>query len=233
MIRIVCLAAALVGGIGCGLIDSDMAQVDLDLPERQIIVDTADWELTDESQLPAVECAGTPRVCATRVDAWCGADDLCKARCGGGDTCEVDITVSLWHEVNLADEAPELERLGGEPLVNVTVDEVAFTVAENTLNMTTPPLTVSIAPIGVIATDGRDAQVIGTIPSIEPGQTVDHAALELSADGQAILEERMLDYLTPFNVIVGSTVALQAGDEVPSGRLVAGIRVAARARTGL
>jgi hypothetical protein len=232
MIRIVCLAAALVGGAGCGLIDSDMAQVDLDLAEQQVIVDTADWELTDEGQMPAVECADTPRVCASQVDSWCGANDLCKARCGG-DTCAVDIVVSLWHEVNLAEEAPELEQLGGEPLVNVTVDQVAFTVSENTLNMTTPALTVSVAPFGIIATDGRDAEVIGTIPAIEPGQTVDHASLELAADGQAILAERMLDYETPFNVIVASTVALQAGDDVPSGRLVAGIRVSARARTGL
>ncbi len=232
MIRIVCLATALVGGAGCGLIDSDMAQVDLDLPEQQVIVDTADWELTDEGQMPAVECADTPRVCATQVERWCGADDLCEARCGG-DTCAVDIVVSLWHEVNLAEEAPELEQLGGEPLVDVTIDRVAFTVSENTLNMTTPPLTVSVAPFGIIATDGRDARVIGTIPAIEPGQTIDEGSLELSADGQAILAERMLDYRTPFNVIVASTVALQAGDEVPSGRLVAGIRVAAGPRTGL
>ena len=92
MIRIVCLATALVGGAGCGLIDSDMAQVDLDLPEQQVIVDTADWELTDEGQMPAVECADTPRVCATQVERWCGADALCEARCGG-DTCAVDIVV--------------------------------------------------------------------------------------------------------------------------------------------
>lgn len=232
MIRIVCLAAVLAGVAGCGLIDSDMAEVDLDLAEQQVIVDTAAWELTDEGKMPAVECADTPRVCASEVESWCGADDLCKARCGG-DTCAVDIVVSLWHEVNLAEQVPELEQLGGEPLVDVTVDQVAFTVSENTLNMTTPPLTVSIAPFGIIATDGRDAEVIGTIPAIEPGQTVDQTSLELTPDGLVILAERMLDYQTPFNVIVASTVALQAGDDVPSGRLVAGVRVAARASTGL
>lgn len=232
MIRIVCLAAALAGAAGCGLIDSDMAQVDLDLAEQRVTLDTADWELTDEGTMPAVECADTPRVCASEVERWCGADDVCMARCGG-DTCAVDIVVSLWHEVKLAEQVPELEQLGGEPLVDVTVDRVTFTVAENTLNMTTPPLTVAVAPFGTIATDGRGAQVVGTIPVIEAGKTAGQTSLELTPDGLAILAERMLDYQTPFNVIVASSVALHAGDEVPSGRLVAGIRVEARARTGL
>lgn len=232
MIRILCLAAALAGAAGCGLIDSDMAQVDLDLAEQQVTVDTADWELTDQGTMPAVECADTPRVCASEVESWCGADDVCTARCGG-DTCAVDIVVSLWHEVKLAEEVPELEQLGGEPLADVTVDRVTFTVSENTLNMTTPALTVAVAPFGTIATDGREAEVIGTIPVVEAGKTIDETSLELTPDGLVILAERMRDYETPFNVIVGSTVALQAGDQVPSGRLVTGIRVAARARTGL
>ncbi|HTE56181.1 MAG TPA: hypothetical protein VK698_35255 [Kofleriaceae bacterium] len=232
MIRIVCLAAALAGLAGCGLIDSEMATVDLDLPEQQVIVDTADWELTDEGQMPAVECAETPHVCANRVDTWCGANDICAASCNG-NTCEVNILVSLWHTVDLDAEAPELQQLDGQPLVNVMIDRVAFTVSDNTLNMATRPLTVSIAPEGVISTAGRDAQVIGTIPAIQPGQTIDDVDLELTADGRVTLAERMSTYQVPFNVIVGSTVALRAGDDVPSGRLVAGIRVSAHARTGL
>jgi hypothetical protein len=43
----------------------------------------------------------------------------------------------------------------------------------------------------------------------------------------------MRDYATPFNVIVGAMVELRAGDEVPTGRMVAAIKVDAHARTGL
>jgi hypothetical protein len=48
-----------------------------------------------------------------------------------------------------------------------------------------------------------------------------------------VLANRMRDYQTPFNLIVGSTVLLRAGDAVPSGRLVADLKVSAHANTGL
>src|SRR5688500_18551732 len=101
MIRLVCLAAALVGLAGCGRIDSVLAGLDLELPERQVIVDTADWELTDEGKMPAVACAETRRDCAPQVEMWCGAAEICDARCGRDSTCEVDVSVELWHTVDL------------------------------------------------------------------------------------------------------------------------------------
>jgi hypothetical protein len=126
---------------------------------------------------------------------------------------------------------PELQLLDGRGLVRVTIDSVTFT-AENTLNMASPPLTVSVAPVGVISVED-DKGVVGIIPAIGSGETIAETDLELSAAGQTILAEQMRDYQTPFNLVVGGTVRLRAGDEVPSGRLVAGIKVTARARTGL
>ncbi|HYU15180.1 MAG TPA: hypothetical protein VEL05_03890 [Candidatus Acidoferrum sp.] len=232
MIRSVCLAATLAGQAGCGLIDSPTGELDLELPARKVVIDTADWELTDQGKIPAVDCAETPAVCLSRVDTWCGGNDLCAAACAGA-TCEISVLVSLWHTFNLAQEMPELQQIGGRPLVRLTVDRVAFTVSENTLSVTSPPLTVAVAPQGVTSTHGRGAEIVGTIPAIEPGQTIAEGELELPPDGLANLASRMKDYQTPFNLVLESTLQLQAGDDVPSGRLVTAVMVSAHASTDL
>lgn len=228
MIRFVCLAG--LGLAGC-VIDSKVDEIDLDLSERRVIVDTSSWELTEEATMPAVECAGSPKICADQVETWCGADEVCSAACGG-QTCEVKVLVALWSTINLAQEETQLAQLEGEPLQTVTIDEVTFAVSENTLNVSSPELTVSVASAGVM-TAGGGAQAVGTIPALAPGETVKAQKLEFTADGQALLAGRMREYLTPFNLVVGSTVKLRAGDPIPRGRLVADLEVDAHADTGL
>ncbi|HKE14095.1 MAG TPA: hypothetical protein VKB80_04510 [Kofleriaceae bacterium] len=230
MIRSVCLAG-LLGLAGC-VIDSKVDEINLDLPEQQVIVDTGTWKLTDEGRMPAVECAGMPGICADRVDMWCGAEDVCQATCGTG-TCEIEVAVALWNTINLEQEATQLAQLDGQPLQTVTIDEVTFTVSDNTLNVPSPPLTVSVAPSGVMSVGGRNSDEVGVIPALEPGQTVGEEKIELTPAGQSVLSERMRDYQTPFNLVVGSTVTLRAGEQVPSGRLKADLKVSAHANTGL
>jgi hypothetical protein len=77
------------------------------------------------------------------------------------------------------------------------------------------------------------AQAVGIIPSLTPGSTIEDESVELTASGRMVLANRMRDYQTPFNLVVGATVLLRAGDPVPSGRLVANLRVSAHANTGL
>ncbi|HLU68195.1 MAG TPA: hypothetical protein VKZ63_18050 [Kofleriaceae bacterium] len=233
MTRLIWLAG-LLAGAGCGLISSDVADFDLSLPEREVRVDTADWELADMSQLPAVDCTGELEgVCATSVGEYCGAEDVCAGACGGDDTCEVWIAVSLWHTFDLAAERPELEQIEGQPLVEVSIDRVSYEITENTLNVPSPPLVVYVAPEGVMSPADAQAQAIGTIPPIEPGVRVAEAEVELTEDGKAHLAERMKQYSTPFNLIVASDVVLRAGDPLPSGVLVATVKATAKASTGL
>jgi len=230
MIRTLCLAV-LVGLAGC-VIDSPVDELELDLPERTVIVDTADWELTDEGRLPSVSCSSSPNVCLDSVDLWCGADEFCDAACGP-ETCEVNVLVALWDTINLALEQTQLAQLEGKPLQTVIIDEVSFTVSENTLNVASPSLTLSVAPAGVMTTSGRGAADLGIIPSLEPGATVTDEDVDLTPSGQTELADRMREYETPFNLVVGSVVQLRAGDPVPSGRLIAKLKVRAHASTGL
>ena len=223
MIRMVCLAG-LVAGSGCGLIDSDITDIDLALPEREVIVDTADWELADSGEVPAVDCSDDETICGDAMAAVCGAEELCSGACGGG-MCEVDVAVSLWQRFDLKVDSPELMAIEGQALVSVTIDRVHYTVPENTLSVESPPLVVYLAPEGVMSPDDPQAEEIGTIPPVPAMSMVDDGDVELTPSGHDILGRWMQDYQTPFNLIVGSNVLLQAGDELPMGRLVAIVKV--------
>lgn len=226
MNRLVCLAG-LLAGAGCGLIDSSVADVDFSLPERMVTVDTADWELANEGEVPAVECAAMEEVCAEAMAAVCGADDVCSGACGG-DTCEINVAVALWQRFDLAVDSPELEAAEDQPLVSVSIDRIHYAIPENTFNTDSPPLTVYVAPEGVMSPDDAQAQEVGTIPPVS-AMTMPEGDLELTPDGQSILSEQFKDYKTPFNLIVGADILIQAGDPMPMGRLVAVVKVDAHA----
>jgi hypothetical protein len=232
MIRLVCLAG-LVASAGCGLIDTDVTSFDLSLPEREVRVDTADWELADMAALPAVDCTGdSAGICSEAVSEYCGAESVCSGVCGG-DTCAVSIGVSLWHTFDLAAERPELGRIDGQPLVEVRIERVYYSIPENTLNVLSPPLTVYVAPEGVMSPADSQAEAIGHIPPVASGVVVAEADVELTEEGMARLAARMRTYSTPFNLIVASDVVIEAGDPLPTGRLVAVVKATARASTGL
>jgi hypothetical protein len=77
------------------------------------------------------------------------------------------------------------------------------------------------------------AEAIGTIAPIPAGQTIEEMDVMLLPEGKDRLRDYMKEYGTPFNVIVGATVVLEAGDPIPTGRLVSVIRVEAHASLGL
>ena len=52
-------------GSGCGLIDSDITNFDIALPDEELTIDSADWQLSGDETLPAVDCS---------------AMDLCSAK---------------------------------------------------------------------------------------------------------------------------------------------------------
>jgi len=232
MKRALCVAG-LLAGAGCGLVDSDVTDIDLSLPEREVTVDTADWQLSSTDRLASVDCSMDDQVCSTGLAELCGSEDICSGACGSGHSCEVRVRVALWHTFDLGAERPELQQIEGQPLVEVRIERVYYTVRENSLDMASPPLTVYVAPEGIMSPDDSEAQAIGTIPSVAAMTTVDEADVELTADGKDVLAARMKDYDTPFNLIVGSELTIQAGDKLPRGRMVTVVKATAVASTGL
>ncbi|MEO8548789.1 MAG: hypothetical protein ABI678_02405, partial [Kofleriaceae bacterium] len=97
------------------------------------------------------------------------------------------------------------------------------------LNIDTPPLSVYVAPMSVMDPEDPMAKLIGTIDVVPAGTTFDARAMEFTADGQDTLTAALADFKNPFNVIVGGTLMLAAGDEVPRGKLAANVHIKAHA----
>lgn len=222
--------AAFLLGAGCGLIDSDIADFDLSLPEKELTVDTADWMLTDEATVPSVDCSQMAGVCSAGVMQICSASELCFGSCNSStETCTAEVLIELFQRFELAKEKPELEAIDGKPLVDVTINRIAYSVTENTMNVDSPELAVYIGPQEAMSSGHPQAEQIGTIPVVPAGTTVEDGSVELLPDAEQTMRRFLRDYQTPFNVIAGSLVQLEAGDMVPQGRLVAVVQVNATA----
>lgn len=221
------LSLALLAALGgaCGLISSDVTDFQLDLPEKQFTVDTADWELSVMGDtFPAVSCAAD---CAALASMTCV--DTCSADCDGTN-CQVHVPISIRQMFNLAIESPELQTIDEQAAISVTVDAIAFRIDEDTMNVATPPLAVYMAPIDVITIEDMRAQQVGTILPIAPGTPMGTTGqVDLTTAGREVLAAYMEDFRTPFNVIVAATVDIRAGDPVPMGRLSGVVTVDAHA----
>jgi hypothetical protein len=225
MLRCCLFACAVVLIGGCGLIDSDIADVDLSLPDKTFSIDADQWPLDEAGQVPGVDCSSAPQVCAMAAAEACPAGE-CTGACVASK-CELTLPVAKWRPVDLGNEKPELASIEETSPLDVTIDAIRYSVTENSLNVATPPFTLYVAAMTVMTPEGAEA--IGTIPSVPAGTLVGSAAVELTAAGRTALENRMADFRTPFNIIVGAEIVIGPGDTVPSGRITANVTVDAHA----
>jgi hypothetical protein len=224
----VLLAGALAG---CGLVDPDITDFELRIRPKQFTIDVEQWELSGVDQLVRTDCSQAPGLCAAAAETAC-AEGVCAGRCDGAtDTCELQIFVGLWQAVNPGEENPELRNLTSEPIVEVTIDSIAYQVDDNTLTVATPELVVYVAPSTVMSPRDPEARMVGTIPPVPAGTEQSERDVEISAAGRQNLALHMGDYMTPFNLIVGADLTIGEGDPIPEGRLTATVRV--RAHAGL
>lgn len=228
------LATALLAGIlstGCGLVDPDITNFDLQLDDKMFTVDTEQWQLSGVDQFTSLDCSGSPGMCAVAAEQAC-TDGQCFGRCNGdSDTCELQIVIALWQMVDTDAENPELEAVADQPVVDVTIDSIAYQVIENSLNVETPVFTIYAAPSTIMSPGDPEARVVGTIAPVPSATLIPETDVAITAEGREILGDFMGDYMNQFNIIVGSEVIVGMGDTVPSGRLSAVVRV--RAHAGL
>jgi hypothetical protein len=222
------LAAGLTAGLAgsCGLIDESIDDFPLGFPRKPFTVDTASWNLTVQGDtFPSFPC-GAPSDCDAAAGQVCSGGE-CTATCVES-ACQAHVPVSLFESFNLAVDAPEYQTIDDQTAIDVTVDTVEFEVEVNTMNVPVPILEVYMAPIDVTTPDGTGALLIGTVPSVTPGQT-GTISLQIDDGGRTNLEFFMSNFRTPFNVIVAATVDISAGDPVPQGMLQGYVKVAAHA----
>ncbi len=228
---IIATGAALLALSSCGLISSDVTNFDLTLPDKNFSVDAASWEITDDDAGPILmtSCAGNETICGSAAQAACPMN--CDGECNAStQTCDLSLAISLYQNVDLLAEKPELQQINDEPVIKVTIDSVTWEVTANTLNTATPPMTVYVAPMSVMDPSSPEAKPIGTISGIEPGEVTDAPQqIAFTATGKADLVAAMSTFKTPFNVIVGSTITIRNGQSVPQGRLDAVVHIKAHA----
>jgi hypothetical protein len=215
---------------GCGLISPDVTDFDLTLPDKKFTINIDGWQVDDMQAETYLDrsCAGAPpTACNSAVEQACamGCSGSCNA---SSQTCDLTLDVSLAQSVNLLMERPELQSLSDEPVIKVTVDSVTYEVTSNTLNVDTPVITVYIAPSSVTTVKSNDPSVkaIGTIDPIAAGETTTSPRpIKFTATGKAELVSIMSTFKTPFNVLVGSSIVVTAGQGLPVGALDAVVHI--------
>jgi len=213
---------------GCGLIDSDVTNFDLTLPDKQFSVDADGWDVDQSAAdvLLAQSCSSdTP--CQSAAMAAC--PDNCSGTCGSMGTCELGLDVGVYRTVDLVTEKPELKEINDRAIIDVTIDSVQYAVVANTLNVETPELGVYVAPMSIMDPNDPMAIKIGTVPPVPAGATVASRDLVFVDGGKTALVDIMSTYKNPFNIIVGSQIVVAQGDMVPTGKLDAVVQIKAHA----
>src|SRR6476620_11862246 len=87
-LRLCLLAVALPIVPACGLIDSDVTNFDLTLPDKAFSVDASGWDVDQQSAdtFLAMSCSGAPTICASAAMAACPMN--CTGTCGSASKCE-------------------------------------------------------------------------------------------------------------------------------------------------
>lgn len=221
----------------CGLIDSDVTNFDLTLPDKAFSVDASGWNVDEaaaDTFLNMGCTAGPQNVCTAAVMQACPMN--CTGDCNPTTSkCELRLNISAYKSIDLVTEKPELNQINDKPVIKVTVDSITYAVTANTLNVATPELGVYVAPITIMDPKDPMATQIGIIPSVPAGGTVAARDMMYTPNGKQALVDTMSTYKTPFNIIVGTSqdnpIVIEAGDDVPMGKLDAVIQI--RAHAGL
>ena len=216
---------------GCGLISSNVATYDLDLPAKNFSIDTSGWQVTQMAATAYLDksCASTPMLCATAASSACPMN--CSGTCdAAAHTCNLGLEVSIHQTIDLLTEKPELKSVDdATTILHVTFQKMTYEVTANTLDVNTPELQVYVAPMSIIDPYDPMAQQIGSIQIVQAGAKLGATDMKFTDDGEAVLTATLANFKNPFNVIVGGTLTLRAGDLVPSGKLDANVRIKAQA----
>ena len=214
----------------CGIISSDVTDVDLALPDKRFSIHADAWQVSQANadQALATSCSAQPTVCSTAAEMACASG--CRGTCNAAKTCDLSLDISLAQPVDLVTEKPDLKSFADQSVIKVSIDSVTYEITANSLNVETPELTVYVAPMSVIS--AKDATAIGTIDAVPAGwTTTEPQAVKLTAAGHDKLVNIMSTFKMPFNVIVGSSILLTAGQPVPAGQLDAVVHI--RGHAGL
>jgi hypothetical protein len=210
--------AAVILGSGCGLInalDKLKEGVTFDLPSQMYSVstDNPNWRPPPAGGIPPLPCGPTQLIadcCAAPVD--CKSTPLvCEA-----EKCALKFNYEEVKAVNLSQD-PALKQYDGMVFTDVLLKEIDL-VIDNQLNVSTPPVSLFIAPSDVTSSTAPGAQLLATIPTQPPGFK-GNVVVPLDSNAQQLFSTFARATKTPFNLIMSASVLVKAGEPVPSGHV--------------
>ena len=140
----------------------------------------------------------------------------CEANAGGMNVCTAVVPVSQGQSMNLGQQVPQLQ--GAVGLGNVSINQISYTVVDNSLNIDLPPVTLYLAPNGVTDPNDPNAKKFGTVPTIAAGSTP-MGTVMLESDAAATFASFTHTLSTPFELIAATTVHVPSGTPVPTGKI--------------
>jgi hypothetical protein len=190
------------------LISSDVTKLKFQLPQETYTFNTAMWGNLPSGTVPTVPCTTTDQCCAL---ADCSTTPLV---CESG-ACAANLPESLVEPVNLSQDM-DLQK--DRSLADLSIDSITYTIANNSLNVDLPALTIYMAPQTVTDPNSPQAIKFGTVPVI-PAGTDPSGMVQLEANAAQTFQMFTADLSVPFNLIASTTVDIPAGTPIPSGQI--------------
>lgn len=240
MNRLLLAATASFALAGCSLVDSNGLHIGYSFDPQHFTAKAGD-EQTPYT-LPQVACtAGAmPDPCAAAQAALPATSQTTSTTttvaCKSG-SCGATTEARLIQLIDLTKANTSLPSEAVQFGVSaVAIDRVAYWVASNTLNVSTPAVDLYVAPMAV--RDETDAQAVklGTVAQLPARSSMCNDPVDPKGDatamgqkvcdvpltqaGQAKLADFVRNYKsTPFNIIVRATLETPGGSPVPAGTL--------------
>ncbi len=215
----------------CGLVSSssNIGDVAIDLPDQQFTVDTASWQIGNDAATAylAKSCAAEPSACASAADATCAAG--CTGNCDTTThTCDLSLDVSLYQVIDVAKEQPAVAKVGEASSCRSRSirSPTRSRATRSTSIRRRSPCTSRRRPSPRRARWRARMARSRRSPRARRPRAPSSSSRRPAA---RILSAAMSAYDTPFNIIVGTTLLLRAGDSVPTGELDARLHITAHA----
>jgi hypothetical protein len=212
------------GLVSCGLIDPNITKVTFDLPTRSYSFDASTLSLPAGSTVPVPCGTGQPVTDCCNPPAGLGLPMpdcsmtmlACETDTHGMDVCTAVVTITQSQSMNLGQEVPQLQ--GAVGLGNLSINQISYTVMDNTLNIDLPPVTLYLAPSGITDPNDASAKKFGTVPAIA-ASTTPSGTVMLEPDAAATFSSFTRTLSMPFNLIATTVVHVPSGSPVPSGKI--------------
>lgn len=210
--------AMAMGLAGCGLVSSDIFDVDVHLQTQPFSHDFGNAM----GKVPPVPCSAMMNTCQLVKDAL--NDSRVAALCDG-TMCYAQADVTLPSpDIDLSKEKEFQSKVAQKAVQAVRTIDLGYRVVVNTLSFDIPAIDVYVGPSGAMLKTDPGVLPIGTIGPIGKGQrTPDNVLSHLKvADGS-----KARDYLVgkvmmpkpPFVFLLAASPRLKAGDSLPAGNI--------------